>query len=335
MDEDNSRLFICPHCGADIYLTEKFSSSGKEVTEGILTCSSCHVWYKISRGIPDLLPPELRRHDLYEAFCREHGIHYERPDTGSGSLQKYQQIDFFRRDFSAYERDIVDSNYYQALDALTFESWLDKNSEGIKNWILEIGCGTGRQSVKIARRKKKAVCLDISEEMILLAKAKVERIDAMHSIEFVIGDAECPPVRDTTFDACIVCATLHHLPDPEQAICCMSKKLATGGLFFSIDPHASKIRFLFDWLMRRWKLYDEETGDSPLIDGEKLKEWLVNAKLRTTIYYSSYFPPHFFIFLDKKASTSFLKNSDKFFNKFPMIFKFSGIIVSEGIKIDT
>jgi hypothetical protein len=109
--------------------------------------------------------------------------------------------------------------------------------------------------------------------------------------------------------------------------------MIVGGVFFSIDPHATPIRFLFDLLMKYWKLYDEETGMSPLIDGEKLKQWLLDAGISPHISYSTYFPPHFFLLLREESSTSFLKNSDAILNRIPLSFKFSGIIISEGIKV--
>ena len=107
--------------------------------------------------------------------------------------------------------------YFRTLDKLTFGKWLDK-TEKISNPILELGCGTGKQSIQIAEKNKVAVCLDISEEMISRVKFKIDHLDIPNKLHFIVGDAEDPPVKNNMFGACVMCSTLHHVSSPENAI---------------------------------------------------------------------------------------------------------------------
>jgi ubiquinone/menaquinone biosynthesis C-methylase UbiE/uncharacterized protein YbaR (Trm112 family) len=334
MDETIINFIICPNCGSSILSVKEFSKANNELHEGMVTCNSCEIWYKIDHGVLDLLPLALRRHDLYEKFAKKFNIHLNKVDVANVNLQKKEQILFFKKDFSSYENDIVNSSYYKALDKLTFEKWFYNNSDKIIDPILEVGCGTGRQSIKIANTHKYAICIDISEEMVLLAKLKIDQTAVPNNLNFIIGDAEDPPVKNNMFGACVICATLHHLSSPENAIRNLSHKLKNGGLFYSIDPHDSYVRFIFDYLMKIWKLYDEEASESPLIKEKILKKWLSDAKIQSKVTYSTYLPPHIFLILMEKPSLTLLKRTDDFFNKIPLFFKFSGIISSEGIKIE-
>jgi ubiquinone/menaquinone biosynthesis C-methylase UbiE/uncharacterized protein YbaR (Trm112 family) len=334
MDEKIIDFITCPNCGSSTFSLKKFLSTNSEIHEGVLICNSCDVWYKIYHGVLDLLPLNLRRNDLYEKFAKKYNININEKDPTSTNPQKMGQISFFKRNLFSYEKDVVDFTYYKALDTLTFEKWFDDNSGKIDKMILEVGCGTGRESVKIAIRNKDAICIDISEEMILRAKSKIDLMNRQNFLNFIICDAEDPPLKNNMFCACIICTTLHHLSSPEKAIRNISKKLMNRGLFYSIDPHDSYIRFIFDYLMKIWKLYDEEASDSPLIKEKILKDWLLDAKIQSKITYSTYIPPHIFLFLSQKQSLKLLKSTDDFFNKIPLFFKFSGMICSEGIKIE-
>ena len=308
MDERIINFIICPNCGSSTFSVKKFSKENNELNEGVVTCNSCEIWYKIDHGILDLLPLNLRRNDLYEDFAKKFNLHINKADGENVNQQKREQILFFKKDFSSYETDIVNSTYYKALDKLTFEKWFDKNSDTIKFPILEVGCGTGRQSIKIAHANKHAICIDISEEMVQLAKLKIDKtIGSPTNLNFIIGDAEDPPVKNNMFGACIICATLHHLPSPENAIRNISHKLINGGLFYSIYPHDSYVRFIFDSLMKIWKLYDEEASDSPLIKEKILKKWLWEAKIQSKVTYSTYIPPHIFLILLEKPGFALLK----------------------------
>src|SRR5215212_4342024 len=73
---------------------------------------------------------------------------------------------------------------------------------------LEIGCGTGAFARLLARRSRRVVGLDLSAEMIRIARSRSSGFD---NVEFQLADAmtsEFPPAQ---FDFICSIATLHHL----------------------------------------------------------------------------------------------------------------------------
>lgn len=53
-------ILVCPLCKGELALSVEREEAG-EVVEGSLLCTACDEHYPIVDGIPNLLPPELRR----------------------------------------------------------------------------------------------------------------------------------------------------------------------------------------------------------------------------------------------------------------------------------
>lgn len=66
MRRDLMDILACPLCKGELTLTATAESDG-EVLEGTLRCAACGEQYPISDGIPNLLPPDLRREMEAEA----------------------------------------------------------------------------------------------------------------------------------------------------------------------------------------------------------------------------------------------------------------------------
>jgi len=325
-------LIVCPTCGNGKLKIEPYNSEGEEIYEGILVCSLCKMWYRIENGIVDLLSLKLRRNDLYSKFADKHKIGLEISKSKSNvPHDRASQISFFKKSFNAYEKSVVDSKYYKTLDAVVFIDWVKRYLKS-GDIVLDVGCGTGRQSIQMARQGIKTVGLDISEEMLLLAKRKIENLGLNKCVDLVVGDAIDLPFRANSFNACVFYGTLHHLLDKHIAIARASEKLIKNGLFYSLDPHDSPARFIFDFMMKLWKLYEEETSDNPLLSKKQLSKWFFDAGIKNKIKYSTYLPPHLFYLLSAGINFKLLKLSDLIFNKIPLIKSFGGVIITEGIK---
>ena len=60
MRKDLMDILACPMCKAELTLTVD-EEDGDEVIKGSLFCSKCNERYPIDDGIPNLLPPDLRK----------------------------------------------------------------------------------------------------------------------------------------------------------------------------------------------------------------------------------------------------------------------------------
>ena len=97
--------------------------------------------------------------------------------------------------------------------------------------ILEIGCGTGSFSRLLAGRAERVLAIDLSPQMIRLAKA---RSKLYPNIGFVEGDAMTYQLPDGRFDCIATLTTLHHLPI-ESVLRKIRKALKPGGIFVCLD----------------------------------------------------------------------------------------------------
>jgi trans-aconitate methyltransferase len=90
--------------------------------------------------------------------------------------------------------------------------------------ILDLGCGTGHLTARIAATGAHVVGIDRSPEMIRQAKEKYPslRFEVMDAREFQL---------DGNFDAVFSNATLHWIKEPERVIAGIRKSLRPGGRF--------------------------------------------------------------------------------------------------------
>lgn len=98
--------------------------------------------------------------------------------------------------------------------------------------MLDVGCGTGTlmKLIGTADPKELMVGLDLSMGMVGRARRKLDRAGLEGVSEFVLGDAETMPFRDSSFGVCTCTGTLRFLPDPAAALHETCRILEAGGL---------------------------------------------------------------------------------------------------------
>src|SRR2546423_3886514 len=74
---------------------------------------------------------------------------------------------------------------------------------------LEIGCGTGEFTRRLAARARSVVALDLSAQMLRLARARSANYE---NIEYLLGDVMGLALPAARYDLIVSLATLHHLP---------------------------------------------------------------------------------------------------------------------------
>ena len=73
--------------------------------------------------------------------------------------------------------------------------------------ILDVGCGTGRLTVKLAKERRRVVGIDLSPEMIARARQNVHE-----GLSFLRADFLSHDFGAERFDCVLTAAALHHIP---------------------------------------------------------------------------------------------------------------------------
>ena len=96
---------------------------------------------------------------------------------------------------------------------------------------LELGCGTGAFARLLAERCKRVVAIDLSSEMIRVARSRSSRFD---NLEFQLADAMTWNFPQSHFDFICSIATLHHLHQRELFVK-IKEALKPGGVLVVLD----------------------------------------------------------------------------------------------------
>lgn len=96
--------------------------------------------------------------------------------------------------------------------------------------VLEFGCGTGGTAIIHAPFVKHLRAIDISSEMIKIAKGKAEA-QGVNNVTFEQLTIEELAGEDCTYDAVLGLSILHLLKNKENAIAKVYKILKPGGIF--------------------------------------------------------------------------------------------------------
>jgi 2-polyprenyl-3-methyl-5-hydroxy-6-metoxy-1,4-benzoquinol methylase len=82
--------------------------------------------------------------------------------------------------------------------------------------ILDVGTGTGRAAIALARRGAIATGVDASAEMLAVAKRRAQESDAV--VTFIQGDAHALDFADKSFDSVVCLRVLMHTPDWRRSL---------------------------------------------------------------------------------------------------------------------
>jgi ubiquinone/menaquinone biosynthesis C-methylase UbiE len=100
--------------------------------------------------------------------------------------------------------------------------------------ILEIGSGSGLMTYFISQLyKEELVALDLSKEMLDLAKARIPN----PKVSYVVGDGTTPDFPDGSFDAVIGVDIIHHLEDPRAAMKEWRRLVRPGGKMVFLETN--------------------------------------------------------------------------------------------------
>lgn len=104
--------------------------------------------------------------------------------------------------------------------------------------MLDLGTGTGRLLELFAPLYRRGVGIDLSREMLSVARANLDNADVAHA-QVRQGDIYAPPVERDAFDLVTMHQVLHFLDEPGQAIREAARLLRPAGRLVIVDfaPH--------------------------------------------------------------------------------------------------
>ena len=140
--------------------------------------------------------------------------------------------------FTDKEIDIAGSQYFDIVDELVL------NKEAV---VLDLGCGSGRWTKYIAKKVKLIEAVDPSSA--IFSAVKLNEGEA--NVRVTQASVSNIPFNDNTFDFVISLGVLHHIPDTQQALIDVVKKIKTGGsillyLYYSLDNRGGLYKFIFN-----------------------------------------------------------------------------------------
>ena len=103
--------------------------------------------------------------------------------------------------------------------------------------VLELGCGSGKNTEWLITKADKLVGLDFSKNMLDLARNKVKT----DKVTFINADLnENWPVNDNSFDLAVTNLTLEHIEALDHIFNSLFVKLTQGGKCFVCELHPKK-----------------------------------------------------------------------------------------------
>jgi ubiquinone/menaquinone biosynthesis C-methylase UbiE len=207
----SSAFYRCPADGSA--LTVEGADRGDAIESGTLA-SAAGKRYSIAQGIPHLVYPET-----LSAVEEQTRSEYDRVAERIYDAAVDWQFAAFLEDEDAVREGMVD---------------LLRVQPGHR--VLEVGCGTGRDSYRIARRLGPGGALfmqDLSANMVAACarnmRARVDRGDVRCVLEYSVSNAVHLPFADDFFDAVYHFGGLNQFGDIPRAIAELTRVTGRGG----------------------------------------------------------------------------------------------------------
>ncbi len=148
------------------------------------------------------------------------------------------------------------------------ELWSQSRDEAAGNAgkYLDIGCGSGQNTICFGKDFEEVYCLDLKPSNIENCKQnfQLRREDKAKNAYFVMGDAQALPFKDEAFDMVSMFSLIEHVPDQRLALQEASRVLKDRGQlilqipnrYFFLELHTG-LPFLYyipSQRIRRWTL---------------------------------------------------------------------------------
>jgi len=203
------------------------------------------------------------------------------PYSGNTKIMKQVQVDIERRLVAVEEAEVYYNEksknydetfsmlYFRVFDAITWkylEPYIPSNSDAM---VLDAGGGTGRWTVRIAKKAPKVVLLDVSEGMLRVAALKIKQEGVEDRVVLKKGSIAKTGYADETFDLIFCEHTLFLFEDPDAPLREFNRILKRKAPLIisahnryvqalarlSDNPNADNVKVALETLLRRKSAY--------------------------------------------------------------------------------
>jgi SAM-dependent methyltransferase len=189
--------------------------------------------------------------------------------------------------------------------------------------VLELGCGTGSFTRELARSGADVVAIDVSPELLEMAKANC----SAPNVQYQIQNAYALSYSEGAFDSVVGSSVLHHL-EVEKALRGAYRVLKPGGTIYFTEPNMLNPQIAIQknvpWIKRK-------LGDSP--DETAFFRWPLRRLLEKTGYRNIRIDP--FDFLHPQTPVALIgrvKAFGRFLENVPVISELAGSLYIRATK---
>lgn len=210
MNKTTLNTYSCPVMHEQLLLSNEIEDVNGLIISGTLTSASGHK-YRIDDGIPDFTWPDVLRES--DSHSKEEYNHTSE-EIYDNSLDWL--FEFFHEDEQTLRESMV--------DLLNIKP---------DSRVLEIGCGTGRDTIHIARRLNKGLFYiqDLSGRMVRKCRDNIKKFPFSQTlnVEFFVGNGAYLPFPDKYFDAVFHFGGINEFSEKEKAFNEISRVVRRGG----------------------------------------------------------------------------------------------------------
>ena len=242
--------------------------------------------------------PRISRHlkllceaHLLDRYQEGSWVLYRVADTGPAAHIVQQLLQLFPGDDMELERDQQRLQRVKDEHTQTASVYFEKNAKGWDEMrklyvaeedvekamlaavadvdiesLLDLGTGTGRILEVFSPHIQRGLGIDLSREMLAIARAKLESGDITHC-KVRHGDIHDPPLEDASVDVITIHHVLHFLDDPAIVVDQAARKLKPGGRLLIVDFSPHQFEFL----------RDEHAHRRLGFSNEEVNSWLLRA----------------------------------------------------------
>lgn len=182
---------------------------------------------------------------------------------------------------------------------------LETGGIGPGSRILEIGVGTGRIALPLARLGATVHGVDLSRPM--LEQLRGRRRD--ESVHLALGDATRLPFRDASFDAAVAVHVFHLIPAWREVLAELSRTLRPGAVLLNAGDGPNPLWSGYQELLGR-RVRDVGVPRGRMFDFLAEEGWAPASELRKIGYPTSLTPRQAIALLEARSPSSTWRLSD-------------------------